>query len=226
MLNKFFTYLIGCCLLAGCAVQNISPSYNFSSSSGKGVLLASLTFSGNEYGLMQYHVRSLFGQSNSIDLAANPTNMVLDWGIGSTNVGNGLTGRVIAIELPAGEYEFSGWMMSSRARALTSTKNLDFKFKIVPGKAVYAGSFHTQLFNDPKVAKVRYKTIRADLRSRDLEIVRKRFPTIPMSIIDFQVSGEQTDENDGVSLDSLKDLLKNNEQPSTQLNDLKDLLPK
>jgi hypothetical protein len=47
-----------------------------------------------------------------------------------------------------------------------------------------------------------------------------------MSIIDFQVSGEQTDENDGVSLDSLKDLLKNNEQPSTQLNDLKDLLPK
>jgi len=129
-------------LLAGCASsKNIPTNYKLSDESGKGILMASVTYRGGYSGYaIQYRA---LGKSKWSKLqigtgtALLPPGM-LDWDINKRKS----RGNVFAIELPEGEYEFFSWSVSSGPAFISPLNPFSVRFNIEAGKATYAGNFH------------------------------------------------------------------------------------
>lgn len=217
------TATLGALTLSGCATRDIPASYQFSPASGRGVVLASLTFNGAEYGAMSYRLRHLGTRQVTVLPVAQsdpqkPDNIPA--GKWTPEPGFALHGRLAAVELPAGEYQVEGWGMQVGTRILSSTKVLEETFKVTPGRPVYIGNLHT-LFR----GNGRYVTLRVDERQRDLALAAKHFPAIQVASLtyDIQLPAALRDaqgSGTGTSIDSLKDLLNNRAPTGGNLNDL------
>lgn len=94
-------------MISGCvSVQNVKNDFSLNSDSNKGLLLASITYSGSYSGYSMKFRKIGAEKFESIQIGSGTALLppgMLDWDISRS----GLRGNVFAIELPVGEYEFS-----------------------------------------------------------------------------------------------------------------------
>lgn len=88
-----------------------------------------------------------------------------------------LVGRVLALSLPAGDYEIYDWrILENGVGGETEhgpVRSFSYRFSIVPGRAVYLGRVHLSLSAAHK------QTIGVgDRREADLAVLRQRFPAL------------------------------------------------
>lgn len=168
----------------GCGTLNVSRNYMLNEKSNAGILVVSMTQSEDQYHYLWYHYRSL---DNSITgrIPGTHTELSNDWRIDKDKPKNNYIGRIGIIELPAGEYElykWTGWINHGLIRyIITPIKLFSYKFKVIPGKALYIGNIDMRLNKENHILSIVIKNtcLRIiDSRNRDLELIFKRYNNI------------------------------------------------
>jgi hypothetical protein len=175
-------------LMLGCsAVDNVPSDYQLSRDSDNGVLLASVTYSGSfaEHSMLFRKIGSTEWKKLKIGAqhAVMPPAM-FDWDIERP----GLRGKVFAVELPAGAYEFGSWYVGSGVASTGPVNEFSVKFDIVPGHALYAGNFHFVKEASIAVLFARFNVQLVDEFDRDAPLIRQKFSALDMSYVDNNVA--------------------------------------
>lgn len=178
-----FVFIIAL-LLGGCAsAPNIGKDYSLDEAKGKGILLVSMTRSGDRGFNMFVDLR---GVDNKYDQAVPVTDLFasLDWSCPITETSEPC-GRLAVIELPQGEYEFYSWHGgSSNGKISTSVKAMNEfskRFKVTSGKVVYVGNVHLAIGGGRFAMRI------SDKRDRDLPLFSSKYPKIATDKIQVDI---------------------------------------
>jgi len=165
--------------LNGCANPNVPQDYKLSSQQPVGLAVGSITFTG---GMSLFRVllqakttqKTYFaevGQSQTVNVfkAFQPPEV---------NELLGLPGGLFAIQLPAGQYQLTGWRVSQGMASFTPSRREAIDFQIEAGKATYLGNLHFIETSKAFLATTGIEVTLQDKRARDLPALEKQFPTI------------------------------------------------
>lgn len=212
------------------AKQNINPALD-----NEGGLIFSATYSGSLTGKHYLVFRSLAGTPNpEFSVLTNPDAEVLDWRHDGKTSALQYTGRLVAIPLPAGKYEFRRHIVSETSGNTFETgTSQGYEFSVPPGRWVYLGNIHVILKFEAS-NRILIRTFISNEQFRDLPLFHSRFKNVtPQYVeIDQREIGE-IDQRMAPSIDDLSGLLpppdsriRQDERTLKQLDELRDLLPK
>jgi hypothetical protein len=170
--------IAGLALLAlnACATKNIDRNYALDETSGKGVVIGSITYSGTYASYSVYYRKVGGGTAGRFQFGQG---MYLFPPLEKDDIrGRGLRGDVFAAELPAGDYEIYSWHVGSGYALVGPSNPFTIRYHIEPGKSVYLGNFHFQrrerLLGGVTGAMLTYK----DEAERDLKIFATKYPKL------------------------------------------------
>lgn len=156
----------------GCSVglKNISPDYQMSHQTG--VVVFSLTSSG-ECGYAYFvdvrsvdkkikHTIGLQDAFEERDWQREPGECTLD----------NMTGKLVTIELPSGNYIMYKFSGIHRIQAFESKDDFFISFKVTPHSVTYIGNIHFYL--EKKFLDFKFE----DKKERDLELLFKKYPNL------------------------------------------------
>lgn len=202
--------------LSGCVgpqgVSNAERSFATAKRS-TGMLVASLTVSGHTPGSMWLQ---LFRSGDSAPTHSIPINIDsfgLDWGPGSDASGRRILGRLAAVELPPGQYEFGRWVMTVANRAAyTSNSRIGSRFAVKAGEVVYVGNIHIDVQSSAS-ASLPFRVEVNDERKRDLPLLAKKYPELKPEAVRVEIgaSGAEAAAAEparGVRMEDLDGLLR------------------
>jgi hypothetical protein len=129
-------------------------------------------------------------------------------------------GRLVAVELPPGEYRLNRLVFSSGRQTWSGTSVPDRSFTVVAGKAVYVGQIHTFMKQDSG-KDIRYVVGRFDARELDLPLLKEKFAFIQPDRLVYDLPPPPPPSK-AKAIDSLPDLTQG---INRGLNDLSGLLP-
>ncbi len=161
-------------ILSGCATPNLDRAYSTKETSNNGVIIASLTKTGHGHWPPGYNFKNIDGSNKGI------LKFDQDMFDRITSDYSGLDGKLIVLELPAGEYQIYRWFISQGYIGLESVDGFDIRFTVEPGKAFYIG----ELNNDRDAGGLlgmglgRMSFNVKDGRGRDLKVVEKLYPNL------------------------------------------------
>jgi hypothetical protein len=96
------------------------------------------------------------------------------------------TGRLAALRLPAGEYEFHAWQLkvpgANGETEYAPPRDFGYRFSVRPGEATYIGRLNLHL-SDRNAQRITIE----DRRNDDLAQLRKKYPGLGSSRISFTV---------------------------------------
>jgi len=182
MKNSFVLFLTAL-LLIGCSgtpVRSVPSDYEISQGSTKGLLLASLTYSGSYSGYSVLFRRVGAEEWSSLQIGSGTTLLpagMLNWDIEKP----GLRGNVFAIELESGDYEFSSWSVSSGPASIRPRRTFSIQFRIEPRVASYAGNFHFQRVSGLGATVTGIDVSYNDQYARDVKIIHDRYSFVDIS---------------------------------------------
>ncbi|TWC41295.1 hypothetical protein FBY03_10240 [Pseudomonas sp. SJZ079] len=130
--------IVAALLLCGCATPNIGSNYRLDETSGRGLVIGSVTYQGrlSEYKMFYRPMptgKAAFFKAGQGQVPPFPHN---DFATA------GATGELFSAELPAGRYEFFGWGIHSGGAGTQSTEPFSIEFVVTPGRPIYLGNFH------------------------------------------------------------------------------------
>lgn len=142
--RSVFCFLLLSFGLLGCAVSSVPTDEHLAPDENSGVMLVSVAYSGRYagYSLFFRKVGEEDEQRISIGASLLPP-MVEDWDIERREV-NGeraIRGRIFAIRLPPGEYEFIHWSVSGGPVSTSSSEPFSVRVPIKAGQTTYVGRF-------------------------------------------------------------------------------------
>jgi hypothetical protein len=128
--------------LGGCAVgtQNVKPGYMLESSTGKGLVLGTITLTRKTHTLPRFQYQKVNGEYGGFlrfennPFTHSPVSDLAD-----------RLGKLVMIELPAGKYQITdiefraGVAVGSAYVDLSTSHHRTVEFEVVPGKMVYLG---------------------------------------------------------------------------------------
>jgi hypothetical protein len=157
-------------LLAGCAHLNLEPEYTLANKPGKGVLVMSMTYTPDSptFTLVYRPV----GTTDRDALVSNTIPHPEDW--------KNPAGRLVVIELPAGQYEIFQWA----GNALESRRPFSVPFTVSTGKATYIGNVHVEVRRERGTFQV---TV-TDNSDRDLPLFHGRYKNMKSTDVVTSIS--------------------------------------
>jgi hypothetical protein len=181
---KWYGWIAATMILAalqGCGIATIAQSvptdYEPTEASETGLLLMSLSYDGGYAGY------SVYFQSLDGDLKKRATIGVVergkpprqrDWDIEVP----GTRGKVFAIELPAGQYEFYRLMLSTGVGSGTLEPDIPIPFEIQPGQSTYMGAFRFVVSGRIALNVNSVFVVHQDYADRDLPLMVVKYPNI------------------------------------------------
>ncbi|WP_369960036.1 hypothetical protein [Pseudomonas benzenivorans] len=168
--------VFGILLLCGCATSNVSKDYALKEDGDVGLVIGSITYDGAYSGYAVSYHRVPSGGAGYFQ--SGLSNVVIPYFPVGEFESMGLSGNLVATELPAGDYVIDAWSVGSGAAAVRPTKPFSISFRVAPGKATYIGNFHfTQLSNMGLTvtgAKVDY----SDKLERDSAVLKAHYSNL------------------------------------------------
>lgn len=168
-------------ILSGCSTvtsrPNINAEYIVSKGNGSGLMLASVSYLRNFSGYSVFY-REVGGETPyKMQIGSGSTLLppsMMKWDI-NTGIEKG---KVFAIELPAGEYEFFNWFVSSGYISFGAKRPFSVTFNIVPGKATYIGNIVFKPVQKLGLTVTGVEVENENKLDRDLPIINSKFPVI------------------------------------------------
>lgn len=164
-------------LLAGtgaCAKLNVGGRYTMDAASGQGLAVFSFTANdrvSNFY--LQYH--AMGGAKPRGDITLWTVQNPLDW--------RDPRGRLVVIELPAGEYEL--YNVAGPALQFSASEPFSIPFTIEPGRVKYLGNVHVVIETTLSAFWIRV----TDRAALDLGTFLERYPRLSTDDVDVAVTG-------------------------------------
>ncbi len=183
-------FILAVLVLSGCATPNIDKGYSIKEDSSKGVIIASLTKTGHGHWPPGYNFKKSDGSNKGI--------LKFDQNMFDRIESDipGIDGKLILLELPAGEYNIYRWFISQGYIGLESMSGFKMRFNVVPGKITYIG----ELNNDRESGGIfgiglgRISFNIKDSKERDFKEIKKHYPNL-------ELADSQTDLIDVISLE-------------------------
>lgn len=178
-MNKRFniTLILMALILTGCATPNLDGNYTLKKSADRGVVIASLTKTGHGHWPPGYNFKKTDGSHKGIlkfeqDLFDR---IVSDY--------PGIEGKLIALELPAGDYHVYRWFISQGHIGLESRDGFNINFTVASGEVTYIGELNNDrdaggLFG-AGLGRISFKV--KDSGVRDLREVTRRYPKLDIA---------------------------------------------
>ena len=170
-------------LLQGCALQpkNISSDFALSEASEAGVMIGSITYTGGYSGYSVFFKAKEGEQIFEVQTGAGITLLPV-WPEG--DFGDiGLKGDLFAIELPAGDYNFYSWGVSSGLAHINPTAPFTIRFVVKPGQAVYTGNFNFHQTARMGLTVTGVSVSYSDWLERDVGLFRARYDKVEIGRI-------------------------------------------
>jgi len=185
-------------VVTGCSIRNVKQDFSFKEGGDSGLLFMSVTqpqtgpingaltkidFDGVKKGSVTSLEESMFGGSPSFKEVLKTTSGKGLFGEDMQRDFEDRRGRVILIELPAGDYGFFSWRSSAGnvgIRPSSTPPKVDFTIK--NGEVTYAGNYHLvslegeNIFRMTLLAGV-YPVV-SDTYDRDLQVMHKNYPAM------------------------------------------------
>ena len=165
-------------LLAGCASAPHQPksSTTLGDLSDSGIVVIGQSVHGLSRGLPQISWADKAGDlRGELRMVGDPSTMqvvsTLDYKNGALHV----------LQLPAGEYAFTGWYVDLGRSGLGYVEkegHLDYQFDVLPGQAVYLGTFEMRMEMPARVKDAQIAVTLEDDFYRDRAEFFKRYPKI------------------------------------------------
>jgi hypothetical protein len=181
--------------LAGCAapqgVANADRSF-FTAKRSTGLLAASVTVSGHVPGSVWVQLVRSGDSSPPLSIPVNVASFGLDWDPASDSTGRSFQGRVAAVELSPGEYEFGRWVMNvGNSAVYVSGGRIGARVSIKPGEATYAGNIHIDIQRSAG-ATLPSRIDLNDESRRDLPLLVRKYPEMKLESVRIAIasSGE------------------------------------
>jgi len=201
--------------ISGCAsVVDLPTGYKVGEEEGEGLAIVSLTLSGkslDELSSLEYRIREVARPSYlpvevrmNTDTARQRAKWVAEGGdrpkvgrkvmVAGPNSGEPLDigsadtrrGRVAALPLPAGTYEFHAWEAREPTQygSLEYRPRQDFSYRFVvrPGQATYIGELDLDL-GEPDA----YRVTVEDRSARDLSLLKKKMPAVALYDVSIEI---------------------------------------
>jgi hypothetical protein len=116
-----------------------------------------------------------------------------------------LRGKLVAVELPAGDYEVYDWSFRDSDWRITPVAPFSVRFHVTAGKAIYLGSYNFQrTFGgtsnrgmQDRAESDRVEVIATDESERDLEFLSTQYPQLTTSGISSSMEKRQAYNNLG-----------------------------
>jgi hypothetical protein len=168
-----------CFLLISCAdqIENISNDYKFNMKSG--VILLSLTASG-ECGYSYFtEIREIISKK-SYSIGMQDFGRQRDWIKSNAECPSKIDnyfGKLVAIELPIGNYEIYQFEGISTYSKIFAKNNMSVKFTVEPNKVNYLGNMHYHMKK-----KIFFYNVN-NLNQRDISLFRKKYKKFNMQDI-------------------------------------------
>lgn len=180
---RFIGALLLVLALQGCALQpkNLPQDFALSEASETGVVIGSVTYAGGYSG---YSV--LFNANDSerlfkVQTGAGAT-LLPAWPKG--DFGDiGMKGDLFAIELPAGNYTFHSWNVSSGIAHINPTAPFGISFVVKPGQAIYVGNFNFEQTRRLGLTVTGVSVSFSDQFRRDMTLFRFKYQNVELGSI-------------------------------------------
>jgi hypothetical protein len=162
-------------VLFGCATQSVDSSYVLNSQSGDGVITGSISYAGRFSGYGIFYKNLATGETGRLQIGESQALLPPRK---SEFEDPHVVGMVFAVKLPAGDYEVFRWTVGSGIANVSSIAPFEIKFKVEPGKLAYIGSFQFKQTSSLGLTVTGVNLAYKDAASRDLTIMRKKFPNL------------------------------------------------
>lgn len=166
-------------VLSGCATTSVPTNYTPLESSGKGIVVTSITYSGMYSGYSVMYASS-DGKTKG-EFTVGKGVVLIPYFPDMDFEEKGMKGDVVVAELPAGQYEINSWQVSSGHAIIRPVSPVQVRFTVEPGKKLYLGSFHFEQTRSMGFAVTGVKVGFADQESRDMNVVAKKYPNVASS---------------------------------------------
>lgn len=187
MSRLIFVFLVTL-LLSACSNQSLDKSSSMAEVSGKGVIVASVTYAGAYSGYAVEYNK--IGGGFSGVLQSGESMVFIPYFPPGDFESVGVNGNLVAVAVPEGDYEITSWFVGSGYSTVKPTKSFSIKFHVSSGKSSYIGNFDfTQLDSMGMTvtgAKLDYKSE----RRRDLEVYSRLYPKLALAPIEACISDD------------------------------------
>jgi len=162
-------------LIVGCATPDVDATYRLTPASTEGVVTGSVTYKGSfsGYGV---HYKQIDGTAQG-RFANHHSHYAVYAPRGDFSTED-YAGVVFAVPLPAGEYEMHEWSIGSGFTTVLSTTPFSIRFKVEPGKMVYAGNFHFTQTTSRGLTVTGARLTYKEAMDRDLPLLKKKFTNL------------------------------------------------
>lgn len=187
LLLSWMVFILGACT----SVESVPNNFVLDPISNKGVLIGSVTYHGTYSGYSVLFRKVGEDRASRLSIGGGtallPPSM-LDWDIKQ----RGLRGNVFAVELPAGDYEFFSWRVSSGYAEVRPQQDFRIPFSIFPGKAVYLGNFKFERASGLGGTVTAVDVQHNDESNRDIGILGKKYHGIDPATINTSFASNTT----------------------------------
>lgn len=170
--------------LASCASKNIAANYDFNDTKGKAILFGSVTQEHNPASRASYGILYYRGEENGYVMTQ------IEKFPGSSQFNayqrsdfSDKTGRIFVLEVPAGDYAFTGWQVFSRGERLHPSESpAPIKYSLKPGEITYVGNIHfdfslaKNVFGSSIINDVKPEL--SDNYDQDFSILKQKYPNL------------------------------------------------
>jgi len=161
-------------IAGGCSTMHgVRSDYALNKNSGKGLLIASLTYHGSYSGYRMYYRKQSSKKRKHLLIGSGISLIppgLMEWDISKP----GLRGNVLSVELPSGEYEFYSWAVSSGYANIGPSEAFSLKFTIKPGEANYVGNFQFDRISGMGAMVTGVDVSYNDETDRDLKVIKEK----------------------------------------------------
>jgi hypothetical protein len=167
--------------LWGCAGPQGTPNAERSFATAKrstGMLAASVTVSGYTPGSIWIQLLRSGDTAPLLSIPVNVESFGLDWNPGTDAAGRSFRGRLAALELAPGQYEFGRWVMNvGNSATYVSNGRIGAKAVVKQGEVVYVGNIHIDLQQSAS-ARLPSQIDLNDEAKRDLPLLGRKYPEL------------------------------------------------
>ncbi len=173
--------------LGGCSTipSNVGPDYMMAAGSDKGLLVMSLTYSG-ECGFSHFVRMRAKGKRTTMLI---PFEDHSSWTYDKRECPlpkERFAGRLAVLELPVGEYEIDGYYSLTVRDKYYPDETPPLIVNIQAGKASYLGNIHLH------VGDTIYTRVTSEKSDRDMDLLLKQYPRVDQRMVQESAPAQQT----------------------------------
>ncbi len=201
-MKKIVLVLFLAITLSACGTPNVRKDYALGETTGKGLVVGSLTRSKSNLGFQGFsaavsgigiHYRHIgTGKRGRIEIDSALLGPLYSGDFANAK------GELFVVELSPGSYVFEKWSaLQGSYTSVTGEMPAPIEFRVLANKAVYLGNLNLEIVYGRNLFGIGIvaggKIVAKDARSRDIVLLKKKYPNIAAEEVVYEIAESASD---------------------------------